>query len=90
MARIIDYGIKNGDTSFIVLNGVFILILNIIGFIFATLSHKLAASVSMNMGRDIRDDIFSHIDVDIPGFPVNTYTYVLRCSVVFLICGNEC
>lgn len=62
MARIIDYGIHYSDTSYIIWNGVFILILNILGVIFAIISHKLAASVSMNIGRDIRNDMFTHIN----------------------------
>lgn len=62
MARIIDYGIAANDTNFIIWNGVLILVLNIIGVIFAVISHKLAASVSMGIGKDIRDDIFTHIN----------------------------
>ena len=62
MAKIIDYGIKNNDINFIVWNGAFILVLNVVGFIFAVLSHKCAAHASMAIGRDIRDDIFSHIN----------------------------
>lgn len=62
MARIIDYGIRFNDTNFIIKNGIIILILNIIGVICAVISHKLAAQVSMNIGRDIRDDIFTHIN----------------------------
>lgn len=62
MANIIDYGIHNNDTAFIVKNGIFILILNILGIIFAVISHKFAADISMNIGRDIRNDIFTHIN----------------------------
>ncbi len=62
MARIIDYGIKFNDTNFIIKNGIFILILNIVGVICAIISHKLAAQVSMRIGQDIRDDIFTHIN----------------------------
>lgn len=62
MARIIDYGIHYSDTSYIIWNGIFILILNILGIIFAIISHKFAATVSMNIGRDIRDDMFTHIN----------------------------
>ena len=62
MARIIDYGIHNNDTNYIITNGIFILILNILGVIFAIISHKLAADVSMGIGKDVRDDIFTHIN----------------------------
>ena len=43
MAKIIDYGISHNDVNFIIWNGVLILGLNLIGFIFAVLSHKCAA-----------------------------------------------
>ncbi|MBQ8451690.1 MAG: ABC transporter ATP-binding protein [Clostridia bacterium] len=62
MAKIIDYGIKYNDTNFIIWNGVLIIVLNIIGFIFAVLSHKCAAVVQANVARDIRNDIFAHIN----------------------------
>ena len=62
MAQIIDYGIHNNDTNYIITNGIFILILNILGVIFAIISHKLAADVSMGIGKDVRDDIFTHIN----------------------------
>ena len=62
MAQIIDYGIHNNDTAFIIKNGIFILILNILGVIFAIISHKLAADISMGIGKNVRDDIFTHIN----------------------------
>lgn len=62
MAKIIDYGIANNDVNYIIWNGALILVLNIIGFIFAVLSHKCAATASMGIGRDIRNDIFFHIN----------------------------
>lgn len=62
MANIIDYGIHNNDTNYIIMNGLFILILNILGVVFAVVSHKLAAEVSMGIGKDIRNDIFTHIN----------------------------
>ena len=62
MARIIDYGISANDSRFIITNGIFILLLNILGLIFAVISHKLAADISMNIGKDVRDDIFTHIN----------------------------
>lgn len=62
MAKIIDYGIANNDINYIIWNGVLILALNIIGFIFAVISHKCAAVAAMGVGKDIRNDIFSHIN----------------------------
>ncbi len=62
MANIIDVGIKNNDTRYIIVNGVVILVLNILGIIFAILGQKCAAIASMGVGKDIRNDIFEHIN----------------------------
>ena len=62
MAQIIDIGIKNNDKSFIVKFGIIILVLNIVGFCFAIFGQKCAAISSRSVGRDIRNDIFEHIN----------------------------
>lgn len=62
MANIIDYGVANSDEHYIIWNGALILILNIVGFIFAIFGQKFAAIASMGVGKDIRNDIFSHIN----------------------------
>lgn len=62
MSNIIDIGIANNDQSYIIKNGVIILILNILGIIFAILGQKFAAIASMGVGKDVRNDIFSHIN----------------------------
>ncbi len=62
MAKIIDIGISTGDKNYIIVNGVFILVLNILGILFAVLGQKFAATASMGVGKDIRSDIFKHIN----------------------------
>lgn len=62
MAQIIDVGIKNNDQSFIIKFGIIILILNIVGFSFAIIGQKCAAISSRSVGKDIRNDIFEHIN----------------------------
>ena len=62
MALIIDVGIKNNDTKYIIWNGALILTLNIVGFLFALLSQKLGSIVQARIGRDIRNDIFEHVN----------------------------
>ena len=62
MAKIIDIGIANGDTNYIIFNGILILALNILGIIFAVSGQKCAAIASMGVGRDVRNDIFEHIN----------------------------
>ena len=62
MSKIIDIGIANNDQSYIIKNGILILILNILGIVFAIFGQKFAAIASMGVGKDVRDDIFSHIN----------------------------
>ena len=62
MAKIIDVGIKHNDINYIITNGILILALNIIGIIFAIIGQKCAAIASRGVGKDIRNDIFSHIN----------------------------
>ncbi|MBQ7917399.1 MAG: ABC transporter ATP-binding protein [Clostridia bacterium] len=62
MAKIIDVGIAHNDVGYIVRNGILILALNIIGIIFAIIGQKCAAIASRGAGKDIRNDIFEHIN----------------------------
>ena len=62
MAKIIDIGITNNDENYIIMNGLLILILNILGIVFAVLGQKFAATASMGVGKDVRNDIFEHIN----------------------------
>ncbi len=62
MANIIDIGVKNNDIQYIIRYGIIILVLNILGIIFALISQKLGALAQVRVGRDIRNDIFTHIN----------------------------
>ena len=62
MAQIIDIGIANNDEKYIIFYGLIILVLNIVGFLFAVIGQKCAAIASRGVGKDIRNDIFSHIN----------------------------
>lgn len=62
MAQIIDIGITRNDKTFIVKFGVLILILNIVGFVFAIIGQKCAAIASRGVGKDVRNDVFEHIN----------------------------
>ncbi|MBP3581852.1 MAG: ABC transporter ATP-binding protein, partial [Clostridia bacterium] len=52
MAKIIDIGIANNDINYIIFNGLLILVLNILGIVFAISGQKFAAIASMGVGRD--------------------------------------
>lgn len=62
MAQIIDIGIANNDKNYIIFYGVVMLVLNIVGFVFAVIGQKCAAIASRGVGKDIRNDIFTHIN----------------------------
>lgn len=62
MAQIIDIGISHNDRSFIIKYCVLIVVLNIVGFIFAIIGQKCAAIASRGVGKDIRKDVFEHIN----------------------------
>ena len=62
MAQIIDIGIANNDKNYIIFYGVVMLVLNIVGFFFAVIGQKCAAIASRGVGKDIRNDIFTHIN----------------------------
>lgn len=62
MAKIIDIGISNNDKSYIIKYGIIILAINIIGFLFAIFGQKCAAIASRGVGKDVRNDVFEHIN----------------------------
>ena len=62
MAQIIDVGIAHNDKNYIIYYGILMIILNIVGFLFAIVGQKCAAIASRGVGKDIRNDVFSHIN----------------------------
>ena len=62
MALIVDVGIPTNDKDYIIKMSIIILAINIIGMIFAILGQKCAAITSEGIGRDIRNDIFKHVN----------------------------
>lgn len=66
MALLIDVGIANNNKDYILKMAIIILAINIIGMVFAILGQKCASITSEGMGRDIRNDVFKH---------VNTFSY---------------
>lgn len=66
MALIIDVGIANNDKSYIIKYSLIVIGITLIGVMFAIIGQKCAAITSEGMGRDMRNDIFKH---------VNTFSY---------------
>ncbi len=61
VASIIDKGIKNSDTSYIIKCGVLMVALGIIGFLCATLAQFFAAKASVGFAANLRKALFSKI-----------------------------
>lgn len=61
MARIIDYGIEQGQVSAVFHWGVVMLIVTALGAVFAVSRNILASNVSQRLGADLRFDLFSKI-----------------------------
>lgn len=70
VAKIIDYGVANADTGFILKYGLIVVLLNIIGFGFAIACQKCASVTSVGVATKIREDMyrkinsFSHAEID--------------------------
>lgn len=62
MALLIDVGIANNDKDYILKMAIVILAINVVGMIFAILGQKCASVTSEGMGRDIRNDVFKHVN----------------------------
>lgn len=66
LAQIINIGIANNDLNYILKYGIIIIVLNIAGMFISVIGTKCAAVVSQGVAKDIRNDIFTH---------VNTYSH---------------
>ena len=70
VAKIIDTGIAMGDTGYILKYGIYVIAVNIIGFVFAVICQKSASIASVGVASKIREDMytkinsFSHAELD--------------------------
>ena len=62
VAQIIDVGIVNRDTGYIYLNIGLLILLALVGFACSITAQYFAARVSSDVGTDIRQDMFDHIE----------------------------
>ena len=62
MASIIDIGIKNKDTTYVLQRGGIILLLGLLGLIFALICQYNAAKASQGFGTMVRNDLYTHIN----------------------------
>ena len=62
VARLIDKGIAGEDKSYILLCGLWLLLLTIIGYGFAITAQYFAARAAIGFGKGLRVDLFRHIN----------------------------
>lgn len=62
MAAIIDTGIKNSDKPYIFKMGMVLVGLAIVGFISALTAQYFAAKAAVGFGKELRGDLYSHIN----------------------------
>ncbi|MBQ9983025.1 MAG: ABC transporter ATP-binding protein [Lachnospiraceae bacterium] len=62
MAAIVDTGIKNQDTGYILKMGVVLVVLAIIGLTCSITAQYFAAKASVGVGKSVRHDLFAHIN----------------------------
>lgn len=62
MSYIVDIGIANGDTGYIMKIGGLMLLIAGVGTICAVIASFLSSKTSMGFGRDLRGEIFEHVE----------------------------
>lgn len=70
IASMIDVGVANNDTKYILTYGAIVIGLNVVGIVVSIISQKLAARASVGIGSSMRSDLykkintFSHVELD--------------------------
>ena len=62
MASIVYIGIKNRDSAYVVQRGGIIVLLGLMGLIFAYICQYSAAKASQGFGTMVRNDLYAHIN----------------------------
>lgn len=62
IAAMIDTGVANRDKNFILIYGGIVVALNVVGIVAAIICQKLAARAAVGIGKDVRYDMYEHIN----------------------------
>ncbi|MEE1318329.1 MAG: ABC transporter transmembrane domain-containing protein, partial [Ruminococcus sp.] len=62
MASIIDVGVKNGDSGYVLQMGGALVLLGVVGLLSALVCQYLASKASQGVGTKIRRELFAHIN----------------------------
>lgn len=61
MANIIDIGIENSDTAYILRKGLMLVIIAVLGLVAAITAQYFSAKIAVSIGTVLRNDLFKHI-----------------------------
>ena len=78
MSDIIDKGVINQDIPYILKVGGFMLLVTLLGTIAAVTASYFSAKVSMSFGKDLRRNVFSHVE----SFSLHEFTEVGTASLI--------
>lgn len=85
MASIIDIGIKNRDSAYVLQRGGIILLLGFMGLIFAIICQYSAARASQGFGTMVRNDLYKHINTlshgELDSFGTDTLITILTNDI---------
>ncbi|NLO10416.1 MAG: ABC transporter ATP-binding protein [Clostridiales bacterium] len=85
MASIIDIGIKNRDSTYVLQRGGIILLLGFMGLIFAIICQYSAARASQGFGTMVRNDLYKHINTlshgELDAFGTDTLITILTNDI---------
>ena len=62
VSKIIDVGIRTGDTGYVLKMGGILVLFGVFGLLFSITAQFFAAQASMGMGKALRADLFRHIN----------------------------
>lgn len=62
VAKMIDVGVETGNSGYVIRTGLIVIAINLLGLVLAALSQKICALTSSGIARDIRGDMFKHIN----------------------------
>ena len=60
-ARVIDYGVANGDGEYILKQGILMMGIALIQFLFSTSAGIVGAKVALMSGRDLREQVYTRL-----------------------------
>ena len=78
MANIVDIGIVNGDMTYILRSGLFMLLVALIGVASSIIASYVSAHVSEGFGRSLRDQIYSKVE----GLSLSTFQSLGTSSLI--------